>query len=718
MERRNLISEKYLKVTFEDDKRKLHTYLNMPSPTFEVLKREISLCLFETRKLPQCDVKITWIDADHDEIEIVNQVDYEIFLLESTENQRIYVTPLKSSKDEDKNAPSEDDPAAFVIHEHVECDACGLAPIVGFRYKCIQCPNFDLCQRCEAQHKHPEHMMVRMPTENSPNIIDAWISNPCGRGSGRRSKRERKSSSASGCPYFEFTAATSANANGSSANTDTEANVGTGGGKHHHHHERKHHRRQMRNGFLSHMYEMMSDFAEGGATYRQMDEDASSTPPRSAPPKADNSDKTNNAKTNEENSANEAAMAACEAATKAAEVATKIAAEVAGRVTLEAAAAAEQATAQVVNELFTAEAAAAPKQSQENAGDKEKQAPKTASTGTSTPTSQSDPNSNNNNSFENTSAPVTPTLEDIAQFIDPKFMKAGIQLLNNFSGMFAKMLEPMDVGDESYASGFAGNGYQARKPSTASATSSMCSATSKSATTTNTNISANEKKATGKKDQSDQTKDEEKAVAPVNPDTTTNSSPIPQENCIEKSQTKERRRSQSEENDWHMVERQAAESTINLIDISTSTSIESIEKIESPGAVAGAEPTPAPTPVVEPKSIENNSEVSFEKLSIDLKNHVEKEKQHERVERKFKLADVLNNQNIPSVSNNTGATPKAQKEPIVYHTDASINKAIHAMMAMGFSNEGGWLTQLLESVNGNISAALDLMSPAQNQSNN
>ncbi|XP_017463711.1 PREDICTED: protein ref(2)P-like, partial [Rhagoletis zephyria] len=341
-----------------------------------------------------------------------------------------------------------------------------------------------------------------------------------------------------------------------------------------------------------------------------------------------------------------------------------------------------------------------------------------ATTGTSTPTSQSDPNSNNNNSFENTSAPVTPTLEDIAQFIDPKFMKAGIQLLNNFSGMFAKMLEPMDVGDESFASGFAGNGYQARKPSTASATSSMCSATSKSATTTNTNISANEKKATGKKDQSDQTKDEEKAVAPVNPDTTTNSSPISQENCVEKSQTKERRRSQSEENDWHMVERQAAESTINLIDISTSTSIESIEKIESPGAVAGAEPTPAPTPVVEPKSIENNSEVSFEKLSIDLKNHVEKEKQHERVERKFKLADVLNNQNIPSVSNNTGATPKAQKEPIVYHTDASINKAIHAMMAMGFSNEGGWLTQLLESVNGNISAALDLMSPAQNQSNN
>ena len=31
------------------------------------------------------------------------------------------------------------------------------------------------------------------------------------------------------------------------------------------------------------------------------------------------------------------------------------------------------------------------------------------------------------------------------------------------------------------------------------------------------------------------------------------------------------------------------------------------------------------------------------------------------------------------------------------------------MMAMGFSNEGAWLTQLLETVNGNIDEALELM---------
>ena len=45
------------------------------------------------------------------------------------------------------------------IHFGVECDGCGVFPIVGCRYKCGVCDNFDYCEECEKklskEHGHP-----------------------------------------------------------------------------------------------------------------------------------------------------------------------------------------------------------------------------------------------------------------------------------------------------------------------------------------------------------------------------------------------------------------------------------------------------------------------------------------------------------------------------------------------------------------------------------
>ena len=34
------------------------------------------------------------------------------------------------------------------IHEGVKCDSCGKENITGVRYKCMECPNYDICESC------------------------------------------------------------------------------------------------------------------------------------------------------------------------------------------------------------------------------------------------------------------------------------------------------------------------------------------------------------------------------------------------------------------------------------------------------------------------------------------------------------------------------------------------------------------------------------------
>ncbi|XP_051871167.1 sequestosome-1 isoform X3 [Pristis pectinata] len=55
------------------------------------------------------------------------------------------------------------DKAAGMLHPNIICDACN-GPVIGPRYKCSMCPDYDLCGSCKGKGFHKEHEMILLQT--------------------------------------------------------------------------------------------------------------------------------------------------------------------------------------------------------------------------------------------------------------------------------------------------------------------------------------------------------------------------------------------------------------------------------------------------------------------------------------------------------------------------------------------------------------------------
>jgi len=66
------------------------------------------------------------------------------------------------------------------VHKGVQCNLCKVSPIVGNRYKCTVCYDFDLCDSCEAatieSHAHPM-IKHRVDASDPINTFQSNISN-------------------------------------------------------------------------------------------------------------------------------------------------------------------------------------------------------------------------------------------------------------------------------------------------------------------------------------------------------------------------------------------------------------------------------------------------------------------------------------------------------------------------------------------------------------
>merc|ERR1719282_1346 len=53
------------------------------------------------------------------------------------------------------------------VHFGVECDVCEMSPINGVRYKCCDCDDYDLCEKCHNDGQHSQHKMMKILSQQN-----------------------------------------------------------------------------------------------------------------------------------------------------------------------------------------------------------------------------------------------------------------------------------------------------------------------------------------------------------------------------------------------------------------------------------------------------------------------------------------------------------------------------------------------------------------------
>ncbi|XP_050671029.1 sequestosome-1-like isoform X1 [Leptidea sinapis] len=132
-------------------------------------------------KLRDRSFTIVWKDEEGDEVTISSDDEVIIALTAISEDiKKLYVyckdaDHKNESCDVFITAVTETPSTSGNEHVGVVCNECD-SQIVGFRYKCTSCDDYDLCSKCEAAGLHPEHCMVRVPAPSMPRpLIKAAI---------------------------------------------------------------------------------------------------------------------------------------------------------------------------------------------------------------------------------------------------------------------------------------------------------------------------------------------------------------------------------------------------------------------------------------------------------------------------------------------------------------------------------------------------------------
>ena len=135
------------------------------SSNFDYLKKKIAEIF---PNLGQGNFVLYWKDSDGDNVNF--STDEELVEALGFVNDglfRVYIKELPREANLDDDSKGQ-------VHPGVICDGCE-GPVCGARYKCMVCPDYDLCSTCEGRGIHGEHDMMKLTTpvgqSSGPNFM-------------------------------------------------------------------------------------------------------------------------------------------------------------------------------------------------------------------------------------------------------------------------------------------------------------------------------------------------------------------------------------------------------------------------------------------------------------------------------------------------------------------------------------------------------------------
>jgi hypothetical protein len=92
---------------------------------------------------------------------VVEQILQPVVKVEIAKSVEEKQSPVVVNEVKQNPSPIVEEPKSRA-HLGITCDGCQTTPIVGNRFKCSVCPDFDLCESCEEKQEHPvDHFLIK-----------------------------------------------------------------------------------------------------------------------------------------------------------------------------------------------------------------------------------------------------------------------------------------------------------------------------------------------------------------------------------------------------------------------------------------------------------------------------------------------------------------------------------------------------------------------------